>query len=280
MHFVLKDHFQSLQIFFYAFPLPILIFLGSIITILFYKPKTYFILFFCMTLGVTGIWFNNAYLFSSTVEIPKDATSVLFWNAANGKQLPIEVLAESIKNIEPDLIALVEAENASAEDILKLSKSFPDYEFQILEGFMFVGVKGSIKKITYKAEEHSYDVNFVEVQLNKGVVSIAITDIFQDPTMDKRKALGTALQFASQMNADIIAGDFNTPYESVHFKNYETDYTSLHDYGQGFTATWFFKVPLLEIDQIFIDKKFAPALLQKFHYSASDHAMLVGYFKK
>ena len=279
IHFILKDHFRFLQIFFYAFPLPLIILLGGFVTLLFYKRKRYFILFFCTTLGLTGIWLNNAYIFPKTVEIPKDATSIIFWNAANRATIHLDILSEKIRNIQPDIITLAETENASAEDIQQLSQDFPNYEFRILEGDMLLGIKGHIKKITYTIEENSYDINFVEAQLNSGPILIAFTDTFQSPTMDKRKTLSTVLQLASQRNSDIIVGDFNTPYESVHFRSYETDYTSFHDYGQGFNATWPYGIPLLEIDQIYASKKFTPILLQKFYYKVSDHAMLVGYFK-
>lgn len=279
IHFNLKDHFQFFQIFFYAFPLPILIFIGCIIAIFYYKSKIYFIVFISLIIILTGAWFNNAYVFPRTVEIPTDATSVIFWNAADKPKIPMEILTENIKKIQPDIIALVETEYASEEDIQKLSKEFPAYEFRILEGFMMIGIKGHIENITYVIEEYSYDIHFVEMQLHNGPLLLALTDTFQSPTMDKRKTLETVLQLISDRNVDLIVGDFNTPYESVHFRNFETDYTSFHDYGQGFSATWPYGIPLLEIDQIYTAKTLSPILLQKFYYKVSDHAMLVGYFK-
>ncbi len=279
VHFILKDHFRFLQIVFYAFPLPLIIMFGGFVTLLFFKRKRHFIFLVCTTLGLTGIWINNAYIFPSTVEIPKEATSIIFWNAANRATIHLDILIENIQTIQPDIIALAETENASAEDIQQLSKAFPAYDFRILEGDMLIGIKGHIKNINYVIEEHSYDINFVEAQLTTGPILIAFTDTFQSPTMDKRKTLGTVFELASRRNSDIIVGDFNTPYESIHFKNYKTDYTSFHDYGQGFSATWPFGIPLLEIDQLYTNKKFTPIILKKFYYKVSDHAMLVGYFK-
>lgn len=279
IHFILKDHFQSLQIFFYAFPLPILILIGCIITIFYYRRKGYFIFFFWLTLGLTGIWLNNAYVFPRSIEVSEDATSVIFWNAANRSKLPMAILRESIKKIQPGIIALSETEHATEADIRELSLAFPAYEFQILEGDMMIGVKGQIKNITYVLEEHSYDINFVEMQLHNGPLLLAFTDTFQSPTMNKRKTLETVLHLISERNSDLIVGDFNTPYESVHFRKFETNYISFHDYGQGFSATWPYGIPLLEIDQIYTAKTLSPILLEKFYYKVSDHAMLVGYWK-
>lgn len=278
-HFVLKDHFQFLQIFFYAFPLPILVFIGSIITILFYKPKAYFIFFICLTIGLTGVWLNNAYIAPKHVAVPEDATSVIFWNAADKATIPLEILLKDIKRIQPDIIALVEAEHATEEDILELSKAFPKYQFRILDGFMMIGVKGHIEDVTYVVEEYNYDINFVKLQLQNGPLVLALIDTFQSPIMDKRKTLETVLHLISENNSDLIVGDFNTPYESVHFRNFEVDYTSFRKYGQGFSATWPYGIPLLEIDQIYASENLIPILLEKFYYEVSDHAMLVGYFK-
>ncbi|MBA6154060.1 endonuclease/exonuclease/phosphatase family protein [Gelidibacter maritimus] len=279
IHFVLKDHFQFLQIFFYAFPLPILVFIGSIIAILFYKPKAYFIFFICLTLGLTGVWFNKAYIFPKTVAVQEDATSVIFWNAADKATIPMEILFKNIKKIQPDILALVETEHATEEDVLELSRAFPNYQFRILDGFMMIGVKGHIEDINYMNEAYSYDINFVKIQRQNGSMMLAVVDTFQSPIMDKRETLETVLQLITDKNTDLIVGDFNTPYESVHFRNYEDDYNSFRDYGQGFSATWPFGIPLLEIDQIYAAKSLTPILLEKFYYKVSDHAMLVGYFK-
>lgn len=279
IHFILKDHFQFLQIVFYAFPLPILIFIGSVITILFYRSKAYFIFLICLIIVLNIVWFNNAYIFPRHVEIPENATSVIFWNAADRPTIPMAILSKNINKIQPDIIALVETEHATEEDIVQLSEEFPAYEFRILDGYMMIGVKGHIKNVSYVIEEYSHDINFVEMEIANGPLLVALTDTFQSPTMDKRKTLGTVLQLVSERNVDLIVGDFNTPYESVHFRNFEIDYNSFHDYGQGFSATWPFGIPLLEIDQIYTVKTLSPILLQKFYYNVSDHAMLVGYFK-
>lgn len=281
IHFVIKDHFRSLQIIFYAFPLPNIIFVGASISVvlLFVKPRTHFVFIALLTLGITGLWINNAYIFPKTIDIAENATSVIFWNAANRRTIHIPILSENIKNLNPDIISLVEAKNASKEDLTKLTETFPNYEFEILEGDMVIGVKGQIKGIDYVNEPYSHDINFVRAQLDHKSILIAVTDTFQDPKMNKRKTLGTILNLVLERDVDIIVGDFNTPYESIHFKPYKTNYTSFHDYGQGFSATWPYGIPLLELDQIYVSKRYSPLFLQKTYYDVSDHAMLVGYFK-
>lgn len=279
IHFILKDHFRFFQVYFYAFPLPILVFMGLVITFLFYRPRSYFIFFSCFTLGLTAIWLNNSYIFRHQADVPKKATSVLFWNTADRSHIPREILTEKIKDARPEIIALVEAENANQEDIEQLSAEFPDYEFRILQGNMFVGVKGHINSITFKEEPQSYEINFIDLSLDSGSFMLALTDTFQDPSMNKRKTLSTILKLSNEKQTDLMVGDFNTPYESVHFRPFEEYFNSFHNYGQGFSATWLFGVPLLEIDMVWLSQKFHPLLLQKFNYRFSDHAMLIAYFE-
>jgi len=277
MHLILKDHIQFLQVFFYAVPLPFLIFFGIIVTLLCYRWKLLFIALIGITLSISVYWFYTDYNFKSDGDIPNEATVVLFWNAADAWKFPVEVLMAHIKSAQPDIIGLVETEYASEDDLQLLSKTFPSYEFKILEGFMMVGVKGKITAVNYQSKEASYKINFIEANLNGNTRTFLITDIYQSPTMNKEKALGATLQFALQNNAEIIMGDFNTPQQSVHFKRFTPHYESLRDYGQGFTATWPFGIPLLELDQIFTNNMFTPVLLQKFYQPESDHALLVGY---
>lgn len=281
IHFVLKDHFHYLQVVFYAFPLSIIIIGGVFLILLFsVKPRTFLLDIFMLVLFITGIFLKNSYIFPDKKIVPDTATSVLFWNAADGHDLPVRVILESIKNIRPDIIGLVEATNATQADIDQLSESFPEYEFQKLEGGMLVGIKGTITNILFMSEPHSYDLNIIKAQLHSGDFTIAITDTFQDPSMNKRQTLSTVFNHLKANDAEIVVGDFNTPYESVHFNKYKKSYQNMRNYGDGFTATWLFGYPILEIDQIYIDQDFKAFKLEKFNYKASDHAMLVAYLQK
>lgn len=47
----------------------------------------------------------------------------------------------------------------------------------------------------------------------------------------------TVLIVVSEKRTDPMGGDFNTLYEHVDFRKFENNYTSLHDYGHGFSAT-------------------------------------------
>ena len=49
-------------------------------------------------------------------------------------------------------------------------------------------------------------------------------------------------------------------------------------FQNGYTATWPRIFPILEIDQIWINKKFTPLHLKKIFYKGSKHAMLIGTF--
>lgn len=278
VHFFLKDHFHFFAAVFYAAPLPILGLAGSAVTLFYFlRPRKLFLPLLLATLAIWSYWVYSCYG-SSPGPIPPDAETVIFWNAGDGPQIPREIISENIRNHQPDIIALVETMNAQPEDVDYLTELFPDYEFKILEGFMMIGVKGKVIEVEYVQEKFSHEINFIQLELPSGPIQLALTDTWQKPTMDKQALLAKILDLLQSRGAELVVGDFNTPYESVHFKTFGQDYQSFHDVSVGFTATWPFGVPLLEIDQIFVNRQFKPLSLEKFYYMVSDHGLLVGKF--
>jgi hypothetical protein len=76
----------------------------------------------------------------------------------------------------------------------------------------------------------------------------------------------------------MVVGDFNIPFESIHFKDFKNNFISFHSFNNGFTATWPLGIPLLELDHFWVSKKHQPVRLYKKYYKASDHALLISEF--
>ncbi|MGB6269558.1 MAG: endonuclease/exonuclease/phosphatase family protein, partial [Olleya sp.] len=77
---------------------------------------------------------------------------------------------------------------------------------------------------------------------------------------------------------DVVVGDFNTPYNSVHFDSYKNNLKSFHQFSRGTTATWAYGFPLLELDHIWLNQKLTPIQLKKFQYKISDHQLLIAKY--
>lgn len=277
IHFVIKDHIFILSEFFYAFPLPIIIVISLFLCIIFRKVKTVLFSLLFITSILIFVWINNYYLINTSDK--KDASSVLFWNVARNKPFPIDIISKNMDEFHPEIIGLVEADNITIQDTANLKKQFPDYAFKVLEGNMFVGIKGQIKSIYYQSKNNSYKFNHITALINNKSIPILLVDINAAMFLDRETPLNTVKKYAIEHDIAFIIGDFNTPYESVLFKDYYLNYQNLHQYTNGFTATWPYGIPLLELDQIFMSKNMKPICLEKINFNVSDHQLLIGSYK-
>ncbi len=229
---------------------------------------------------ILSIYFYNHY-FGSELKGASDGpiTNILYWNVAQNQPLPIDILAKHIKESKPEIVALVEAFEVSEEDLTLLKTTFPDYHFQVLNGEMMIGVKGTIESIFYKAEGVIFRYNYVKIKKNNLLFSVMIADVYADPLINKEIPLDIIYTAAQHHNIDILVGDFNTPYESAYFNRFKDDFYSFHNYSLGLTFTWPTPIALIEIDQIWINKSLQPIKLKKFSYNCSDHKLLIAEYR-
>ena len=79
---------------------------------------------------------------------------------------------------------------------------------------------------------------------------------------------------------NIILGDFNTPFESLFFENFKKNYQhAFAEKGNGFRETWFWNLPLLSLDHIWVSRDLEILKTEKIATWKSDHSMLKMYLK-
>src|SRR5690606_15770285 len=178
----------------------------------------------------------------------------------------------TINKEQPKIIGLVEA-LPSQIDLAVLKMALPKYQFKRLYGTTLVGVKGTIEDVQFKAESNVYKFNLVTATVDGKTLRVVIADVNAVPFSNKKIPLGIIHQFSKQNDVDMIMGDFNTPYESVFFREYKVDYKSFHPFSLGMTSTWPTPTPVIEIDQIWLRKSLHPVKLRKVCFGISDHKM-------
>lgn len=279
VHFLLKDRFHYLSVIFYACPLPLIISYGLLVTVLFFKRKLLFYTLSTVFLA-TSIHFYNHY-FGSEYEkdSSKPTSNILFWNTAQREPLPIGNLIKHIHLANPKIVALVEAANVSGVDLDSLKSACPDYQFHTLQGDMLIATKGKIDTIIYESETDVYKLNYVTISIQNKPIHIMLVDVYASPLLNKEIPLTIINDAAKKLKVDILMGDFNTPYESVFFKDYHNYFKSFHPYNLGLTSTWPNSFPLIEIDQIWLAKRFQPIKLEKYSYDESDHKLLIAEYQ-
>lgn len=278
IHFVLKDRWHWISVLFYAAPLPVLIVFGLLVSVMLFKRKVIFYPLILLLGGMCFIYFKNYY--GKPLEISSSKLSkVVLWNVSQNNTLPTEIIIQNIENTNAEIIALVEAEYVTPKDLDVLHKACPDYSFRKLYGYMLIGIKGEIKTVELHDEAKNYKFNYITATIDQSTQHIMLVDIYAAPFLNKEVPLNIIADFSSSHPTDIILGDFNTPFESVHFEKYKHRFNSFHDYSDGATATWPVPLPVLEIDLIWISKKFRPVSLQKISYPISDHKLLIATYK-
>ncbi len=279
LHFVIKDRGYYLAMLFNVTPIPILIGIGLIISLLLITEKKWLKVSVLTTLFLAIHWIFSYYGFAN-VPVSSDNNHILFWNIDNRKFIPRDVIKEKISTYNPEIIAFLETKNLSLNETEYLSEEFPQYSFKSLEGYFVIGIKGDIEFIEYTKLKTITRYNLLKVKINNQIKTILIVDIGVIRHYNRWQDLENILDYGLRNKVDLIVGDFNTPYESMHFKGFKNHYKSFHDVSEGFTATWPKGIPLLELDQIWVDQNIEAISLKKFFYKEfSNHDMLIGSFK-
>ena len=280
INLVLKDRFYPISILFYACPLILIIGFGIFSSILYLKKKIIAFSLLSLQIILTVYWFNNYYAFAEEMPETKNTSSILLWNVAKKDLIPIDILVETIRKENITNLALVEAEHITDKDFKNLNKQLPKFHFKKLKGNMLFGSINRIKTVRYTSEDRSHKFNLIQTYNNNNVENILIVDIYANPFLNRKLPLETTFQYIKNTKTDIIVGDFNTPFESVHFKQYKEKFQSFHVLSNGATATWAFGLPLMELDHIWISSKYIPIHLKKKNFLVSDHQLLIASYLK
>lgn len=279
IHFIFKDTVPAISVLFYICPLPLIILFGCFVLLLFFKKKIVFYGLLIILLGNT-IYFGFHYFGAENQNVTAATKChILFWNASRTEPLTMDFLMDHITQSNPEIIALVEAENVTEEDMQVFRQTFPTYQFRILEGTMLIGVKGTIESIVFQSRADFCHFNYVSATIRNKPMTIMISDVIAVPLTNRKKSLGTLHDFTKNHHVDVLLGDFNTPYESAFFKPFKTEFKSFHPYSLGMTSTWPMPFPVIEIDHIWLAQNYNPIKLQKFSSNLSRHKLLLAEYQ-
>jgi hypothetical protein len=261
IHFTIKDTILLSALIFYALPLPVLI--ASTLLVAFLTKKSSQKIAVIIALVLSVIWIKESYVFNAEVE--KEGIEIVFWNAFHDRNF---LDAFEVNGNIPEVLVLVEG---SKKDLISIKEKYPNYYFHISKEEIGIFSKTPIdlgKEII--GEENSTFLDFKTNGFNFYVVDIS-AGVFKS----RQRSLDFVSSNILKRDKTIILGDFNTPYESVHFSNFKNTYThAFSEKGKGFRETWFWNIPLLSLDHIWVSKDLEINQVNKINTFKSDHAML------
>jgi len=267
VRFTIKDMFHSSSALFYGTPLPLIV-LGLLFLLLFVKAsaRKYYAI---VAVALSVLWVNNSYT-STPITATSEALEVVLWNAYRTQNF--EDGFEVSENI-PDVMVLVECDTHNYE---KIKEKYKNYHFELTEKLIGIVSKTPIKiHSKVKTKDHVVVVHFS----TKNTHFYAI-DVSSDLRHFRKPMLQSIISQIKTEDRTIILGDFNTPYESLFFKKFKKNYQhAFTEKGNGFRETWFWNIPLLSLDHIWVSKDLEILKVDKILTTKSDHSMLKMYVK-
>ena len=268
VHFTIKDMFYLSALLFYGTPLPMIV-LGLLFLLLFTKAsaRKYYII---VALVIAVIWFNRSYTTSPNVDTT-NAIEVVLWNAYRVRNFED---AFSVNKSTPDVMILIECDEY---DYQKIKEKYKNYHFELTEKSVGIFSKMPIKVHSkVKTKDHVVVVHFSTKNTNFYAIDVS-SDLrhFREPMLE------SILSEVKTDEKNIILGDFNTPFESLFFETFKKEYQhAFTEKGNGFRETWFWNIPLLSLDHIWVSKDLEILKTEKLVTWKSDHSMLKMYLKK
>lgn len=205
-----------------------------------------------------------------------DPIRLLTWNISSGIA-GWERIASDIHRYNPDVICLVEAGRSNNGMRSTWKSLFPGYRVSMLGGGIVCIVRGD------SGECHAVELTpFSRLRVLPVIVrgaefQCAIVDIESSIFNSRATPLhGLAEELARFTGPITIAGDFNTPTDSIYFAELSNRFSSVaHDIGSGYSATWPLPVPVMDLDQVWCSEEVAP-LNHTLGWSwASDHRPVI-----
>ena len=262
IHFYIKDTFFWSSIIFYALPLPILIVLLLIIAFMLKNRLRKVSVF--LSLLLIFVWCNRSYL-SNQEESKKAGLEIVFWNASHDKNFEDAFIVN--KGL-PDILVIVEYDEEKSK---KINSIHPNYHSYLSKEGIGLFSKTPIK---YHNEETSVNNSTVLKFETKGL-TFFVVDVSASVFNFRKNELKFVNSKIDSWTNSIVLGDFNTPFESKYFKDINIKYkNAFSESGNGFRETWFWNLPILSLDHIFISEDLKSVKTEKINTFKSDHSML------
>ncbi|RLS82004.1 MAG: endonuclease/exonuclease/phosphatase family protein [Planctomycetota bacterium] len=181
---------------------------------------------------------------------------VVFWNTAH---VPSRVgpPAKQLRKWNPTLFGLVEANTYYRTVAEEWRREFTDYAVATTHFGGLIAVRGQVQKqISHSLLPNSWCEQF-DLRVEDQDFTVLLVDISAQLNQSRRRPLLELAQLAVKLSDRplIIMGDFNTPDDSILLQPLLFHCRlAMREQGTGFTATWPIPLPVLTLDQIWVNE--------------------------
>ncbi|MDC1227071.1 endonuclease/exonuclease/phosphatase family protein [Algibacter sp.] len=269
IHFVLKESSYQNSLLFYTFPLPVII--AIVLSLTIFLSKTFRKYNLLLAGALLIFWLGRSFKIHIPEEINESDIEVVFWNASHERNLED---AFNINGNIPDVFVLVEHGKYSVD---RLQSKYSDYYFYKSINGISVFSKLPIELIGDISS--NYGTNIVKFETYN--INFYAVDVSGSMDVPREWELTFVNEYVEQKTQTILLGDFNVPFESKLLDNIKNNFNhAFNEKGNGFRETWFWNIPLLSLDHIWVSKDLKVLKTEKIGTFKSDHNMLKTFIKK
>lgn len=202
--------------------------------------------------------------------VPAGAPVVSVWNAGRALDRKPAAWPELAAS---DVSAVIECGTFDDAEWQRFTAASPGHEWRRFDGSTMLGVRGRILSHESLGVHDLFRCHRVRVALrDHGELTVVVADVRSQPWISREQAMAAILRAAGDDPRAVILGDFNTPPESVWFREWRTRGFSLANDGprRGFRETWAFGLPLLTLDHVWLAPGWRPLRCERLRLG-SDH---------
>lgn len=269
IHFIFKEYNYEASMYFYLFPLPLIIVIVVFLSIFIGKKMRKLNL--VLAAALLALWLGRSFKIHIPEKINTHDLEIVFWNASRDNNFEM-ALNES--QSFPDIMVLVESKKI---DISVLKSKFPEYYYYKSAREISVFSKSPLEIIS----EETSKFNTTVVSFKTKNIHFYAIDVTGSTDVPRVWELNFVNKLIEQKNNTIILGDFNVPFESKYLNPIKKEFNhAFNKKGNGFRETWFWNVPFLSLDHIWVSKDLEILKTKKINTFKSDHSMLKTYIKR
>lgn len=269
IHFVLKESSYQNSLLFYTFPLPVII--AIVLSLTIFLSKTFRKYNLLLAGALLIFWLGRSFKIHIPEEINESDIEVVFWNASHERNLED---AFNISGDIPDVFVLVEHGKYSVD---RLQLKYSDYYFY--KSIRGISVFSKLPIVLVDDISSNYGTNIVKFETYN--INFYAVDVSGSMDVPREWELTFVNEYVETHTKTILLGDFNVPFESKFLDSIKNNFNhAFSEKGNGFRETWFWNIPLLSLDHIWVSKDLKVLKTKKIRTFKSDHNMLKTVIKK
>lgn len=182
---------------------------------------------------------------------------LLFWNLCNCR-FGWEGITATIRQNDPDVIALAESGSCGRVGWFAWRKAFPEYSMTLGSENLLILCRGRIEGVKLHRLTAASRFETADIATRGTSFKLILADLESATLRSRVDHIARLSQVAESFDREplVMAGDFNLPIDSVHFEMFEGRLqNAFRGAGNGYAPTWPMPAPVLQIDHVWTNRQ-------------------------